>query len=95
MDDPKVLFVANSVANVMIGATPEFRLGAVMYLLHTALRWTQARCARTFGFDPTTVRYWVRRIEDARDDPRFDNAMNQLEQDVSISQWNVKINNDT
>jgi len=53
-----------------------------MYLVHTLCGRSQASVATTFGRDRTTVRHACRVIEDARDDPRFDEELTALEDGI-------------
>lgn len=50
-----------------------------MYLAHTGLGWPLARVGAAFGRDRTTVGHACRRVEDRRDDPRFDQRVEELE----------------
>ncbi len=51
-----------------------------VYLHHVALGASLSACARHFGRDRATIRYACARIEDLRDDPRFDRGAARLEQ---------------
>lgn len=50
-----------------------------IYLHHVALGQSLSACARDFSRDRATVRHACARIEDARDDARFDAALSRLE----------------
>jgi hypothetical protein len=50
-----------------------------VYLHHVALGASLSACARHFGRDRATIRYACARIEDMRDDPRFDICAARLE----------------
>lgn len=50
-----------------------------VYLHHVALGESLSACARQFGRDRATVRHACARIEDMRDDPRFDYGATILE----------------
>lgn len=50
-----------------------------VYLQHVALGASLSACGRLFARDRATVRHACARIEDARDDPRFDAAAARLE----------------
>ena len=51
-----------------------------MYLVHVSTGLSMTRTGRAFGRDRTTVRHALRRIEDKRDDPVFDRALEGLAQ---------------
>ena len=50
-----------------------------MYLQHVAFGASLSSCARLFHRDRATVRHACARIEDARDEPRFDDGLSRLE----------------
>lgn len=50
-----------------------------IYLQHVAFGATFSSCGRMFRRDRTSVRHACARIEDARDQPRFDHAVSYLE----------------
>jgi chromosomal replication initiation ATPase DnaA len=50
-----------------------------MYLANTVCAWPFARVGAAFGRDRTTASYASRRIEDLREDPRFDATVLHLE----------------
>ncbi len=50
-----------------------------MYLCHLVFRMNCADIARSFGRERTTVRHAVRRIEEARENPRIDRTLKWLE----------------
>lgn len=52
---------------------------AAMYLAHVALRMTYTDVGRVFARDRTTVAHACAVVEDRRDDPGFDRAMDLLE----------------
>lgn len=60
-------------------AQAAFARQIAMYLAHTAFEMSIARVAVAFGRDRSTVAYACHRIEDRRDDPGFDAAMEALE----------------
>ena len=50
-----------------------------IYLQHVAFVASLSSCARLVGRDRATVRYACARIEDARDERRFDDGLSRLE----------------
>lgn len=50
-----------------------------MYLSHVAFELSLARVGAAFGRDRSTVAHACHRIEDRRDDPAFDDRLDQLE----------------
>lgn len=50
-----------------------------MYLAHTAFGWPLARVGHAFGRDRTTAGHACARVEDLRDDARFDAGLCALE----------------
>ncbi|RFC65203.1 chromosomal replication initiator DnaA [Fulvimarina endophytica] len=50
-----------------------------MYLAHVVFQVSLIRSGAAFGRDRTSVSHAVRRIEDGRDDPRFDARIERLE----------------
>ena len=52
---------------------------AAIYLTHVAFELSPNRVADAFGRDRSTAAHACHRIEDARDDPAFDAAMEDLE----------------
>ena len=50
-----------------------------MYLAHVGFSMSMTRVGEVFGRDRSTVAYACRRIEDARDDARFDQWIDALE----------------
>jgi chromosomal replication initiation ATPase DnaA len=54
-----------------------------MYLAHVGLGLSLTASGRGLGRDRTTVRYACTRIEDARDDVRFDQALSALERGLN------------
>ena len=50
-----------------------------VYLHHVALGASLSACARVFVRDRATIRHACARIEDMRDDPRFDRGATRLE----------------
>ena len=50
-----------------------------MYLAHVHLGLSLERAGQAFGRDRTTVAHACRRVEDGRDDPKFDQALVHLE----------------
>jgi chromosomal replication initiation ATPase DnaA len=50
-----------------------------MYLMHVVYRLTMAEVAREFGRDRSTASHACHRVEDLRDDPRFDRQLAHLE----------------
>lgn len=50
-----------------------------IYLTHVAFELSLARTAFAFGRDRSTAAYACHRIEDRRDDPRFDAFLDDLE----------------
>lgn len=57
----------------------------VMYLMNTELRVSFARIADLFELDRTTVRHAIGRVEDLRDDKRFDTAVDAVAAALAIS----------
>jgi hypothetical protein len=53
-----------------------------MYLAHVGCELSLTAVGRIFGRDRTTVAHACRRIEDAREKPQFDRAVNMMEQTV-------------
>ena len=51
-----------------------------MYLAHTSLSLTLSETGTAFGRDRTSVAYAMRRIEDARDAPAFDDMLLSMEE---------------
>lgn len=51
-----------------------------MYLSHVAFELSLSRVAYAFGRDRTTVSHACHLIEDRRDDPKFDQQLDDLEQ---------------
>ena len=60
-------------------AAVAFARSAAMYLAHVCLGLTLSEVGAHFGRDRTTVGHACRRIEDARDDERFDRVLTCLE----------------
>lgn len=60
-------------------ARAAFARQTAMYLAHVSLGITYTEVGRMFGRDRTTVAYGCSVVEDRRDDPRFDHAMELLE----------------
>lgn len=54
-----------------------------VYLHHVALGASLSACARLFGRDRATIRHACARIEDLREDARFDEAAARLERAVA------------
>jgi chromosomal replication initiation ATPase DnaA len=54
-----------------------------VYLHHVALGASLSACARLFGRDRATVRHACAVIEEMRDDPLFDFAVDRLEQSLA------------
>jgi chromosomal replication initiation ATPase DnaA len=50
-----------------------------MYLAHTGFAWPLARVAAAFGRDRSTASYACKRVEDLRENPRFDSKLAWLE----------------
>lgn len=50
-----------------------------VYLQHVAFETSLSACARLFARDRATIRHACARIEDGRDDPAFDLAVQRLE----------------
>ena len=50
-----------------------------MYLAHIGLAWPLTRVGAAFGRDRTTASHAVQRVEDLRDQPGFDAALEALE----------------
>lgn len=50
-----------------------------LYLCKTALKWTDARCARAFNITVNTVKRWIQRVEhSAKTKPAFRFSLNHL-----------------
>ena len=60
-------------------APAAFARSAAMYLAHVCLGISLSEIGAHFGRDRTTVGHACRRIEDARDDERFDRVLTCLE----------------
>lgn len=56
-----------------------FARHVAMYLCHVALGMSLARVARSFEKDRSTVAHGCQQVENRRDDPDFDQWMEQLE----------------
>lgn len=54
-----------------------------IYLANVGLGWTFARAGRAFGRDRTTAATACRAVEDLRDDPQVDRALEALERFVT------------
>ena len=50
-----------------------------MYLAHVGLEMSLTRVGLAFGRDRTTAAYACHKVEDRRDDPEFDNKLDELE----------------
>jgi chromosomal replication initiation ATPase DnaA len=50
-----------------------------MYLAHVGFSWPMARVGAAFGRDRTTASHACHRVEDLRDHPEFDAALEDLE----------------
>ncbi|MDP4593639.1 MAG: hypothetical protein NWT00_03615 [Beijerinckiaceae bacterium] len=55
-----------------------------IYLAHVVFGLSQRNVGRMFGRDRTTIRYACARVEDARDDPLLDFALNALTAGLAI-----------
>ena len=55
-----------------------------MYLAHVACGLTLTRVGAIFGRDRTTVAHACKRVEDRREDPDFDNAIDLLERTIRM-----------
>lgn len=53
------------------------------YIAHVSLGWSLTRCARHFWCHAKSVRLWIERIEDARDDSDYDAVIARLEKKFS------------
>lgn len=53
-----------------------------MYLTHVLLGWTYSDVGEFFGRDRTTVAHACARIEDLRDEPRFEDEITAFEQAI-------------
>lgn len=62
-----------------------------MYLSHVVLRRTLLEIGEAFGRDRTTVSYACALIEDLRDDPRFDDEVTALEQQLEARMLRVEV----
>lgn len=62
-----------------LSATASFARQAAMYLCHVAFSMSLARVAQAFRRDRSTVAHACHRMEDRRDDNRFDEWMDALE----------------
>ncbi|MCT8971248.1 helix-turn-helix domain-containing protein [Microbaculum marinisediminis] len=56
-----------------------------MYLAHVLFGWTYAEIGRTFRRHRTCVTYACARIEDRRDDVRFDARVSRLERRIAVA----------
>ena len=50
-----------------------------IYLVHTVFAWPLGRIGAAFQRDRSTISYACRKVEDLRDDERFDGRLTQLE----------------
>lgn len=55
-----------------------------MYLCHTLFSVKVTDTAQAFGRNPSTVSHALRRIEDLRDDEKFDRTLNTIETKLQI-----------
>ncbi len=67
-------------ANTRSNAKAAFARQIAMYLSHVAFELSLSRVAMAFGRDRTTVSHACHLIEDRRDDPSFDEQLDELEQ---------------
>lgn len=52
----------------------------IVYCANVSLGWDYTRCARHFNISPDVVRRRTQRVEEARDHPEFDFAMERIEE---------------
>lgn len=53
-----------------------------MYILHVTLGWNAAQVGRVMDCHRTLISHYCRKIEDARDDRLFDEALENIEENV-------------
>ncbi len=63
-------------------AEAAFARQVAMYLAHVALEMSLARIAAAFGRDRSTVSHACHLVEDRRDDPAFEDWIDQLEASI-------------
>ena len=63
-----------------------FARHVAMYLCHVGLGMSLSRIARSLNRDRSTVAYGCHVVEDRRDDPEFDDWVDQLEQGLKALQ---------
>jgi chromosomal replication initiation ATPase DnaA len=73
-------------------AVSAFARQTAMYLAHVGFQLSLTRVGRAFGRDRTTVRHGCALIEEARDDIRFDQALDAVEAamrkfEQALRQW--------
>ena len=66
-------------------ATVAFARQVAIYLSHTRLGLTYTEAGAYFGRDRTTAAYACRTVEDRRDDPAVDAAIDFLERAIDVS----------
>jgi hypothetical protein len=82
---PAVAAAARRVSSTQLGSSAREKAPIArarqlaVYLQHVAYETSLSACARLFARDRATIRHACARIEDARDDPRFDLALQRLE----------------
>lgn len=93
-DDTRAFLIAEAVAAAARVPAVEILYGGgspaahracqiCIYLANVGLGWTFARAGRAFGRDRTTAAIACRAVEDLRDDPRVDGALDALESFVT------------
>lgn len=55
-----------------------------IYIAHVGFEWSQIRVADVFGMSETNVRNAVRRVEDQRDQPKIDDALERLTETAAL-----------
>lgn len=66
-------------------AAAAFARQTAMYLAHVHFGLSLSQVGRTFGRDRTTVAHACARVEDSRDDPKFDGLLDCLES--ALDSW--------
>lgn len=72
------------IAEGRTGAREALARHAAMYLAHVSLGWSYGEVAGLFRRHRTSVRYACARVEDRRDDPRFDVVIARLERRFAV-----------
>ena len=76
-------------------ASVAFARQVAIYLAHTRLGLPYGRAGAVFGRDRTTAAHACRRVEERRDDPRFDTMIDYLEHAVDLVPNLARLREDT